>query len=258
MDELIPVKSSGYARYEELLLERDALKKETGSMMTAYIREFGELITDVFAAKIEAIRLKKSITICQMSINRGAHVNPAEMEARVKEMMQGYYEQLKAMLADNKAAKDAKTIPEHVLYKVKKLYRRLAMLIHPDLNPKTAGDENLSELWQRLTAAYNASDLSGMEELVVLIKLAVSDGGETPEIENVEEKISELEAEIDEIRTTDPYLYKDLLSDKEAVEEKKESLRKELQEYKDYASELQDTLNKMMLMAGVDVTWQEN
>jgi S-adenosylmethionine hydrolase len=48
------------SEYESLLLKREQYEKEAGVYLTLYIHEFGELITDVYKAKIDCIELKKN------------------------------------------------------------------------------------------------------------------------------------------------------------------------------------------------------
>ena len=47
--------------YEELLLKRDQLFRESGSYMTAYTQEFGDMITANFELKVECIKKKKTM-----------------------------------------------------------------------------------------------------------------------------------------------------------------------------------------------------
>ena len=54
-------------QYENLILQRDRLEKEAEQYRMNYFREFGELITDAFQARIDCIALKKSIAFCQTS-----------------------------------------------------------------------------------------------------------------------------------------------------------------------------------------------
>ena len=63
-DELIRIKNASYARYEELLIQRDAVKKEAFQQEREFVRVFGELILDVFRLKMECICKKKSIEYC--------------------------------------------------------------------------------------------------------------------------------------------------------------------------------------------------
>ncbi|SFB11261.1 hypothetical protein SAMN05216249_109118 [Acetitomaculum ruminis DSM 5522] len=120
--------------------------------------------------------------------------------------------------------------------------------------------ETLKELWQRVIVAYNCNDLKLMQETEILIAKALEQtGNETIEIEipNIDEKIKELEAEIIKIRETDPYQYKFLLEDPEAVEEKKNSLKEEMESYEEYANQLDEILNGL-LEKEVSFTWRMN
>jgi uncharacterized membrane protein len=60
-----------------------------------------------------------------------------------------------------------------------------------------------------------------------------------------------------EIMETDPYQYKFLLDDSEAVESKKENLKTELKTYEDYSKQLDEVLEGL-LGSGVKITWQMN
>ena len=84
MMEVVIQKDERLAKYEDLLIKRDILKKEAGSYMTAYICEFGQLITEVFEAEVECIRKKKSIAFCQTAVNRGEKPDAAELDAFVE------------------------------------------------------------------------------------------------------------------------------------------------------------------------------
>ena len=59
------------------------------------------------------------------------------------------------------------------------------------------------------------------------------------EIPDIESRIGELEEEIDEIRTTEPYIYRDLLENDEAVARKMSELEEELAKYRRYRGELE-------------------
>ena len=53
MSEVVKVRNASYARYEELLLRKDEVKKLAFHFERAYIREFGDLILEVFQKKME-------------------------------------------------------------------------------------------------------------------------------------------------------------------------------------------------------------
>ncbi len=243
--EIVIKKEERLAEYEELLIKRDILKKDAGSYLTAYICEFGQLITAVFEVKIECIKKKKSIAFCRNAINRGEKPHAAELYAFIEENMKDYYKQLEKMVEDNELCLKSKTFSEATVNECKKYFRRIAKLIHPDINPSASEDKKMMELWQRTVEAHNHNDLKTLEELVVLVESAVQDGQVNTHdiiIPDIDEKIAQLKIEIEEILNTTPYTYGELLSDFEKIEQLKTELQLELEEYKKYSKELEEVL----------------
>lgn len=260
MNDIIRVKNLSYGRYEELLMRRDAVEKEAFQYEQAYIREFGDLILDVFQIKFECIRKKKTIEFCQAAVNHGNTVDQNKLQEYLKKELAAFQDQLNNMIEEAEAAKNTGEVTELELLQIKKIYHRMVKKIHPDINPMVAKSEKLRELWQRIILAYNCNDLKLMQETEVLITKALEQmGNETIDIEipNIDEKNSELEAEIKMIRETDPYQYKFLLDDPKAVEEKKNSLIEEKKSYEDYGKQLDEILNTL-LENGVSFTWRMN
>jgi predicted nucleic acid-binding Zn-ribbon protein len=248
-DAIIKVKNSSYARYEELLLRRDAVKKSAFQYGQEYTRTFGELILKVFEKKIECIRKKKTVEYCQSFKNHGKNVDLAGLQTYLGRQLAEYEERLKAMIEENEAAKSKGTVTEGEMLQIKRIYRRMVKKIHPDINPLTNTNEDLKGLWHRLVIAYDCNDLKEMKETEVLINalLAKLDIGVMEiEIPDIEVKIKELEEEVDKIMNTDPYQYRYLLEDKTAVEEKKKALEDELKEYEEYSNKLEEMLNSLL------------
>lgn len=256
--ELIKVKNEGYGHYEELLLRRDQLRKEAYHLQKEYVREFGDLITEVFKKKIDCIQKKKTISFCQQAINKGRPVNTEDLRKFLNQEMRSYKESLDKMIEENNMAQDAVRITSSDLLKIKKLYHKLAKQLHPDINPKTESIPELLALWQSTVAAYNANDLKELEETDVLVQAVLKKlklCNEEIEITDLNVRIAKVQDEILKIKTTDPYCYKFLLDDREAVEKKKQELKKELAEYTKYASELDEIIEQMMSANGVKITW---
>ena len=86
--EIIKVKNADYSRYEELLLERDQLRKEAGIYHGLYVREFGELHLTLFEKQIACIKKKKQIGYYQIANNHGGRRNQAEGESQWAKEMQ--------------------------------------------------------------------------------------------------------------------------------------------------------------------------
>ena len=257
---IIRVRNTSYARYEELLTRRDDVRKEAFCFEQAYVREFGDLILQVFQMKLECIRKKKTIEYCQVFANRGESVDQDALREFLEKELADYQAKLEQMIKDNENAKDTGRVTEAELLKIKRIYHRLVKKIHPDINPITEKNEELMGLWQRLLIAYNCNDLKEMEETEILVNALLEKldlGTMDITIPDIDDKIVEIEAEIERIVSTDPYQYKYLLDDKEAVAQKKQELRKELKEYEDYSKQLDEILNGL-LGKGVTLTWRMN
>lgn len=209
------------ARYEELLLRRDTVRKEAEQYQIRYFREFGDLMVKSFELKIECIRKKKTIAYCQQQINHGKKIDGVQLDKFINREMADYYSDLEMMIQHNKAVKESERISEYDVFKVKKLYHELAKLIHPDLHPDIAGDAQIAEYWQRIVIAYEHNRLEDLEELDFLVrKFLEGRGGADAEvlIPDLPKKIAKVEGEIEHITGTEPYLYRLLLQDEDAVE----------------------------------------
>lgn len=260
MNEIIRVKNVSYDRYEELLMRRDAIKKEAFQYERAYVREFGDLILEIFQMKLECIRKKKTIEFCQAAANHGNTVDQNRLQKYLKQELAAFQEQLNVMIQDAEDAKKTGQITEVELLQIKKNYHKMVKLIHPDINPMVEKSEKLQELWQRVIVAYNCNDLKLMQETEVLITKALEQLGNKTiniEIPNIDEKIEKLEAEITKIRETDPYQYKFLLEDSEAVQEKRDSLNEEKKSYEEYSTQLEEII-KGLMENGVSFVWRMN
>lgn len=146
MTDLVKTANTSYARYEELLIRRDVIRKEAFHYQMAYLREFGELLSDVFEAKIKCIEKKKIIAYCQRKLNRGEKLLQSDIDQYINSVMADYYDELRFMLERNNGAKGGKVINELTYRKIKSVYYKIAKLIHPDMNPSLRDDETVKQL----------------------------------------------------------------------------------------------------------------
>ena len=242
------VKSTDTAmeRYEAALLRRDNLIKEAEQYHFEYIREFGDLIQRSFELKIECIRKKKEIAFCQKLANQGKKIKRSDLVAFIEKEMEEYRKELKALVEDVKASKESRTLSPLEVKKVKEIYRRMAKLIHPDLHPELAGNEELKVLWERIMIAYTHNQLKELQELEVMVNAFLKNNGIVPselEIPDLEDKILKVEKEIEKIITTDPYLFKLLLTDPVSRQERKQEYLDEIGSYEKYSAQLSEVLD---------------
>jgi len=258
MDEIMKGKNWDYALYEELLIRKEQLKKEAFLYQREYVAEFGDLILEVFQKKIECIRKKKTIEFCQRAANYGENVDQENLQRYLEKEMADFQEQLDAMIKDTESAKKRETLSPAEVMQIKKLYHKLVKVMHPDINPKVQEVEELQILWHRIVVAYECNDLEGLQELEVQAMAALEGIGVNViqlDIPDIEEKIVRLENDIKRIKETEPYTYKYLLEDPEAVEEKKKELKLELEEYIVYSKQLDEIL-ETVLSEGIKITWK--
>ncbi len=250
---LNPVEKEIYKQYEELILTRDELRALSERYLNEYVATFGQLINDVYFRKIECIRLKKMISFAQSYVNRGLPVDKAVMNSYIEAQMETYYSHLKELEENYKNSQKVRGISELEVIRIKKLYRKLAKLIHPDMNPSLADNETIRDLWNRIVAAYNCNNYKELIELEVLVNKVLSENNIKPEdidIPDIEAKIAELNEEIRMIREQDILPYKTILEDEEAVITKKDQLTEELKQYQTYKQQLEEELAQFNLDEG--------
>ncbi|MBR6384240.1 MAG: hypothetical protein IKS56_09705 [Lachnospiraceae bacterium] len=249
------------ARYEELLLQKEQYIKDGNSYRISYVKEFGELTAEVFKAKMECIRLKKTIAFCQREINAGKKIDVEAMNKSIELDMLAYKAELQSILKENKEASECETVTRYDFMVAKQIYRRLAKKLHPDINKMTEKEPKLKNLWNEVMNAYYKNDADRLEELEVLVNAALKElGEEVPDvdIEDLEDRIEALEIKIGMIVSDKPYTYGELLLDDEKVKQEKEKMNKELKEYQDYALELEEILSQLLLEGGATLTWRMN
>lgn len=217
-------------------------------MRMAYMNTFGKLITDLFALKISCIEKKKTIAYFQLMANQGKTVVFSEMKQYIETVMTEYRKQLDDMIKERENSKFDGQLTEMEALEIKKIHRDIAKKIHPDLNDFGDKSDEFNELWLQASIAYKLNDLEELKELEVLVNKALNDFGKSPShinIADIDGKISALEKEIEQIKITDPYQYKFLLENSEAVNEKKQEIADEIEEYKEYEKQLFQILRQL-------------
>lgn len=247
--------------YEDLIVRKEQCVKDALSYETAYMKEFGELISEVFKEKIECIKLKKTISFCQTRLNRGMKIDVEKMNSQIEEEMAGYYADLKRMVRDTQTAKKNEPADSYSCSVAKRIYRRICKVLHPDINSKTETNPRLKDLWNQVMAAYYKFDADTLEDLEVLVNKTLKelgDAGFKIDMDRIDEKIERLEEQISRIVTTKPYIYGELLEDSILTDKKKKELEKELEEFKTYAVNLEEILAQLLVEGGATLSWRMN
>lgn len=244
MQNVIKGKSVSYKRYEELLQKKEDLLKEAEKYRFSYDQIFGSLSKELGDVKMECVKKRKILSYCKNIIELGLPIYRVELDTFIEKAMKDYQDTIACLLEDETDETSNEVVSEKEL---KKLYRRIAKLIHPDMNAKLKSNPVIQDLWNRSCVAYNCTNFKELQELEVLINKYLDsifyDHPNDIEIPNIEEKIFDLYKEIDKIKNNNPYQYKYVLIDEKSVISKIEELSKELNDYKRYIEDLDSQID---------------
>ncbi len=250
---------SEYEEYESLVIKKEQFLKDANAYKIEYMKNFGEAMSQILATKFECIRLKKTITYCISKINVGESVNMAEMEKQIENEMKSYFIELKELVDETNRAKRSKKADEFSFEQSKKIFRRIAKRLHPDINAKTSESPELLDLWNEVMGAYYCFDYEKLEQLEVMLNHLLKRLGEEGfenDLSDLKAKIARLEKQINDILDSKPYIYGNLVADKGKIAQKKEELKAELEEYQIYKVNLEEKLAELTLDGGGTYTWQ--
>jgi len=241
MQDIIKVKSASYKRYEELLQEKEELLKEAENYRVQYEQFFDALSKEVNIARMDCVKKRKIISYCKSKLSSCEDIVRVQLDEFVEKAMKDYQETLDFLNDSGNEQEPKKEILADEGKNLKSLYRSLAKLVHPDMNPDIQDDEVIQDLWNRANIAYNCQDEEELEELNVLVNRYLEKTNRRfieYEIPDINEKIFNLNRKIYRITHTNPYQYRLILEDEETREKKKEELNKELSDYRRYGEEL--------------------
>ncbi|WP_281522031.1 J domain-containing protein [Dubosiella newyorkensis] len=232
-----------YKRYVRLLLEKEKIVKTNFQVQQRFIELFGDLRLEMLKVEIEIAKIKKEMEYLVRKKNRNESYDLEEMDDFVNQALEGMKAQYERMKEEQAQLKNKKMLSQEEVKEVKRLYRRLAKLVHPDLNPHQTKEQK--ELWHQLQEAYRNNDLVWLRELNVLIVFKTK-GHEEVEIEDLEDKIEAVREEIALLKEEDLYQMRELVIDEEWIEAYKEQYERERSDFEVYLRSLQKEKEKLI------------
>ena len=234
-----------YRRYVRLLLRREQLVNDSLVYYVMYLKKFGDDIVSNLQMRNDCIRLKKEIAYVQAVLASGRRIDTAKMDEYLDGQMKHYYRNLTELAVESKEAHKTRIRGKFIRERSDKIFRRIALLIHPDLNPATWNDEELHELWGRVSEAYRDNDVVALLDLEPVVRKTLRNRkfkrGRRG-IKNLKVRVSELEEEIRDIVNSEPYIYRKYLGDFISESKKRDELYKQHSEYFRNYEELFETL----------------
>ncbi|WP_348664284.1 J domain-containing protein [Dubosiella newyorkensis] len=232
-----------YKRYVRLLLEKEKIVKTNFQVQQRFIELFGDLRLEMLKVEIEIAKIKKEMEYLVRKKNRNESYDLEEMDDFVNQALEGMKAQYERMKEEQAQLKNKKMLSQEEVKEVKRLYRRLAKLVHPDLNPHQTKEQK--ELWHQLQEAYRNNDLAWLRELNVLIVFKTK-GHEEVEIEDLEDKIEAVREEIALLKEEDLYRMRELVFDEEWIDAYKEQYERERSDFEVYLRSLQKEKEKLI------------
>ena len=232
-----------YKRYVRLLLEKEKIVKTNFQVQQRFIELFGDLRLEMLKVEIEIAKIKKEMEYLVRKKNRNESYDLEEMDDFVNQALEGMRAQYERMKEEQTQLKNKKMLSQEEVKEVKRLYRRLVKLVHPDLNPHQTKEQK--ELWHQLQEAYRNNDLVWLRELNVLIVFKTK-GHEEVEIEDIEDKIEAVREEIALLKEEDLYQMRELVFDEEWIEAYKEQYERERSDFEVYLRSLQKEKEKLI------------
>jgi len=175
-----------HPEWNDLLKKRDALESQIAGVLTdihglkdskpvvigRYAAAFSTLLIRLHEAEIESARLKREIDLVQAAINSGQELDyeqiHATLDAEFAEWQAKLIEEIDNLTHHWGVLENSQFLDPAAARKLRYLFRVLARRLHPDLNPSQPPTD--SELWHRVTAAYDLRDFDELAALEILTR----------------------------------------------------------------------------------------
>lgn len=264
-----------HPKYKKMLKKLDNLKEQLSVIIedkeyliyhkavylkTEYINKVGKLEYELFKLECNISRIKRKIDMVQAAINLQESINEAEIDEELDKEYEEYIEELKRMSKDMELANylnNCETLTGEEVSVLKKLYRKLAKRLHPDLNPSMTKEQKA--LWVKVNDAYESTDI---EMLKVLYEFTMEyeplesydDVNMIEELEAkvefLKKKIMDMLLEIEKIQEKFPLNMIEFLKDEEEVYKKQKQLKESIQGGRVILKELEGYLSMIMTDTG--------
>ena len=238
-----------------LMLERDELRFVIcKNIETEYMLKLGSLEYKAYEAQCAALRLKRKIELIQARKNRQEVINLTVIDKTLDEEFLEYEKKLNEQVEKmNEALEHSKGeyLSEEDNKELKKLYRKIVKVLHPDINPEVTAAQ--VKLLDNAMNAYKNGDLKSLriiDEMVGDHKLPEKHQDALTQLKEEKERLDKMVATIQEsitkIKSEYPYCVKDILEDEKKVEQKKAELEELLKQYKELAETYNAKIKEML------------
>ena len=240
--------------FAEEIFKRDELEYKTCKYIkTKYMVEIGGLEYEVYSLYCKYRRLRRKAELIQIRKYRRERVDIKAIDTSLDQEFADYQKRL-----DDRADEITKAVGERSKEKMrpdevrefKGLYRKLIKKLHPDLHPDQTADK--IELFHKVVQAYKDGNLSLMQVLAEVVDTDAEFETKSTMEEMAEQRyrllnsIDAVKEKIQQIKTTTPYIWKEILDDPIKKEEKIAELKEAQKSFKDAIDTLEEIIKKLL------------
>ena len=239
-EELIEKVKNLRAKLQLAVSEYDDVElKEATAIRIEYTEKMGQYECRQYELYLQFEELKKKIEMVQAKINRGEEVDMIAIDNEVAAILVSYYDKLNGMrlnVTEMDNYHNGSEIDIEVRAEIKRLYRKLMKMLHPDVIDPALGFD--SDLWEKAQNAYKRNDI----ETLKMIDDIVGDTVNTP-LESKEESelidmasrielaIARYHMKLGEIKKKFPFTETEHLKNDAWVRARQAEIKKSIDEY---------------------------
>jgi len=228
--------------YIRQLTDKEMLLDFGKSQLEAlYVIKIGKKQLELLEIRMEVKGLKKRVELAIAYVNRNESIDWNTIELIVNQLLS---DDMSKIMAEADKIDKANFLLSNLLSpersaELRKLYRKLAKELHPDVNQSLT--EQQKNLWYAVRRAYESGDLESMRALSVMANDSLTDLDNSDkfsnddlntQIELLKAGIEKLLSEIKQIRSTFPFNIEKELHNEEWVEEQNRKTEQQIQEAK--------------------------
>jgi hypothetical protein len=222
-----------------LVLERDELVYvECKNIEMAYMLSVGGLEYKLYEVECLVLRARRKIEMIQARKNRQEQIVLVDIEEELDAEFEEYQEKLRAQIDKmNDALSRSRRVnmTDDEVREMKKLYRAIVKLLHPDLHPKLGGEK--IRLFHNAVKAYDDGDLDGLYIIYEMIINSTPSDGDLSGLDslgNEKERLVQLlisvKDEIASIKSSYPYTMKLFVQSRSKIEVRKAELERKVEQ----------------------------
>lgn len=215
---------------------------------------FGSLEYKVFSAFCKYHRLRRKRTLIQARINRKEKIDLSEIESILDLEFAEYKEKLDSKMDEINHAiyrSHLELLSKDDTILLKKLYRKIVRILHPDLNPELS--EREKELFYNATESYKAGDLDTLQLIYDIVCTGEMDADNPltgkslmDEVKRLEDLVNKIQNDIDLIKSQSPYTWNIYVEDEEKKLDKLNTLKDELKSYQEAINTQEEYIEKLL------------